>query len=522
MPNNSPYPGYDFEKEQNIPFDEKMKRYFFSRENDIEAIKYRLRKNRVVILISKPQMGKTSILKAGVIPALQDGFMANFRNKWLTPYISIVGNPYKSLAAQLVKPNLLYTKTMKPEFEQILQKDLQSSIYSLGYICEEAENLEEHNLLVTIDDFDQLFENDQDPKLGLSFLETLYEASQSNNIPFSFIISLTLDGTAFRFIQRDFPELISSNSYFLHRLSEAGLMDAIIKPLKKDGVGVDDGLWRRLVEDLYFDEQQLPKLQKSMALTWKEWKRSKKGDTISYKDFSKTIGKKLFLSTEKKEKATVKKEKAISPAQANFNNLQNEAEKIYRLLDDHEKAIITKVFKSITRYQEEDQVVLEHASSMGDIVKIINVERQEILNTIEFFGNDILSLELISDKLSISDVSFLSEWDRIKTWAMEEYKDSQTYLALCEAASKHFREGIALQDIWSSHEFKKHKQWLINEKRFSKEWGLQYSKDFELAVDFIEKGASLNIPQPNTYKQQTTKTSQTPKRKKIVIKRKGM
>ncbi len=62
-----PYPGL-------FPFGEQDKEYFFGRKKDIARLRELIENNVLTVVFGKSGMGKTSLLRAGLIPGLRDGY----------------------------------------------------------------------------------------------------------------------------------------------------------------------------------------------------------------------------------------------------------------------------------------------------------------------------------------------------------------------------------------------------------------------------------------------------------------
>ncbi len=79
------------------PYDSKTRDVFFGRDNDVEKIFNCLMKNRYVIITGESGAGKTSLLKAGIIPALNEfNLEPIYLDKYQRP-ISIILNRLKKL-----------------------------------------------------------------------------------------------------------------------------------------------------------------------------------------------------------------------------------------------------------------------------------------------------------------------------------------------------------------------------------------------------------------------------------------
>ena len=73
----NPYPGFYNGFHRSYEFEESD--LFFGRDNDLKNLKIRFRKDKFVSVLSSPKSGKTSFLKAGLIPDLYKSNFINFK-----------------------------------------------------------------------------------------------------------------------------------------------------------------------------------------------------------------------------------------------------------------------------------------------------------------------------------------------------------------------------------------------------------------------------------------------------------
>lgn len=109
----SPYPGLR-------SFTPLEARVFFGRRSDVEAVRQRLKTNRMVMVLGGSGSGKSSLVRAGVLPHLNGvGRIAGRGGAWywceLRPEQSPIRNFIEALAKQVVDPLLEAIRTLVPE-----------------------------------------------------------------------------------------------------------------------------------------------------------------------------------------------------------------------------------------------------------------------------------------------------------------------------------------------------------------------------------------------------------------------
>jgi len=91
----NPYPGLR-------PYEQKDHPFFFGREKNINELARLLRQNRFLSIIGSSGSGKSSLIKAGLIPRLQKGLMTNDEAFWNICVFRPEGNPMNSLINSLI------------------------------------------------------------------------------------------------------------------------------------------------------------------------------------------------------------------------------------------------------------------------------------------------------------------------------------------------------------------------------------------------------------------------------------
>src|ERR1700720_74543 len=90
----APYPGLR-------PFRYEESDIFFGRERQTDQLLARLEVNRFLAITGPSGCGKSSLIKAGMIPALQAGFMALVGSRWRICQLRPGAQPFRRLARAL-------------------------------------------------------------------------------------------------------------------------------------------------------------------------------------------------------------------------------------------------------------------------------------------------------------------------------------------------------------------------------------------------------------------------------------
>ena len=99
-PSIHPFPGLR-------PFEANEDHLFFGREGQSEEILRRLRQRRILAVVGSSGSGKSSLIRAGLLPYLHGGFLADGGSHWRIAMFRPGGNPIGNLAAALNDPAVL-------------------------------------------------------------------------------------------------------------------------------------------------------------------------------------------------------------------------------------------------------------------------------------------------------------------------------------------------------------------------------------------------------------------------------
>ena len=95
---SSPYPGLR-------PFHRDEAHIFFGREEQTDELQRRLNETRFLAVVGPSGCGKSSLVRAGMIAALETGFMVPAGPRWRFVVMRPGSHPMRRLAATLIEEN---------------------------------------------------------------------------------------------------------------------------------------------------------------------------------------------------------------------------------------------------------------------------------------------------------------------------------------------------------------------------------------------------------------------------------
>lgn len=235
---------------------------FFGREGLVASLVDQLDRDRVLFVVGPSGSGKSSLVRAGLIPAVQGGAIAG-SDQWPVALFSPRSNPTAELSYHL-------RRMADGANGSGGAPDPVSSIIA----TDEARRLTDSicgvrgGLLMVIDQFEELFTLSQrrDQEAFIELLAAVVDPAASR---VRAVLAMRAD---FYGICATFPWLarrITANQMLVGPMSRADLHRAIEQPAVAAGFHLEDGLVDAVLEDAGSEPAALPLVSHAMAETWR-------------------------------------------------------------------------------------------------------------------------------------------------------------------------------------------------------------------------------------------------------------
>ena len=450
----NPYPGLR-------AFDIAESHLFFGRDAQVAELVGRLERNRFLSVIGVSGSGKSSLVRAGLIPALERGGVWEAGRRWRRVVTQPAGAPFESLTTDLEKAGLDGSR-------------LRESSQSLTQIARQLPP--DETLLVVVDQFEELFRykstatttegtrltRDREASEAAEFVQLLLEASRQHP-PVYIVITMRSDylGDCAEF--RDLPETLNECQYLIPRMTRQQRQEAIELPLGR--VGIAPSLVQRLLNDAGDEPDQLPILQHSLMRTWNQWRASDPQQTrpIQLSDYESIGGFEEALNRHAEE-----------------------------LLAAVPKDIAACVFKRLTARGRDNRERRDPATlqELWDVCGASSAEqRKQVVDVIDRFrGGDATFLRPRSGEITpdtyvdITHESLIRLWKTLRDeWAPAEQLSVRTLLGVAERA-RDWTDNRA--EPLTGRDFYRVSDW-DRRRNKTRAWALHYID--EPAADAVEK-----------------------------------
>lgn len=272
------------------PFKETESHLFFGRETQRNQLLSRLQRSRFLAIVGTSGTGKSSLVYAGLIPALRSAYLPGARARWRIVSFNPGDDPLGCLERELAAV---------PQLGPVSRIELCQSALALARKLRESiargDWTADTNLLIHVDQFEELFRlpsshpgswwDERD-----AFVKLLLEASDASDLPLYVVLTMRSEYLGDCATFRGLPEAINEGQFLVPRMTREHWRMAIEQPVRLAGDRISPQLVQRLLNDVASlrrpatgsrdgdsDDQsdELPLLQHALRRTWQEfnWRR---------------------------------------------------------------------------------------------------------------------------------------------------------------------------------------------------------------------------------------------------------
>jgi WD40 repeat protein len=240
------------------PFAAEHASVFFGRDDDIAALTRRVRSQQVVVVVGPSGVGKSSLVQAGLIPALGDS--------WSVVLVRPGQDPWLRLAASLLRAQYgIGANVTRAACEEEIVRLREGGLESVA----EFMRSQDRRLLVVVDQFEEALTGDGDPDPAL--LDLLLP--QVERLPRTARVVLTLRSDYQPILQSipGFHPRLNDRLYLLSPLTRQQMSDAVERPAAARSVLFEPGLTNQIVVDAA--DGALPVLEFTLTKLWQAQRR---------------------------------------------------------------------------------------------------------------------------------------------------------------------------------------------------------------------------------------------------------
>jgi len=457
---SNPFPGLR-------PFDETDDDLFFGRDAQVDDLVGRLRRRRFIAVVGTSGSGKSSLVRAGLFPALHGGFMAGAGSRWFVATLRPGSAPVANLARALDAAGVLGSSDAPEDVRTGLARAaLDRGTLGLVELLRESNVNPNQNVLILVDQFEEIFRFQQDnPNEATAFVKLLLAAAASDEVSVYVIVTMRSDflGDCAQF--QNLPETINDGLFLVPRMDWDQLRHAIEGPVQVTGAEIAPNLVTRLLNDLGDNPDQLPVLQHALMRTWDLRPDTGTNIVLSLDDYARTGGLENALS------------------------LHGDA--ILATLGERDRVVAEKLFKCLTELGSDNRGI-RRPTRLGEAGAIVGASFAEMSRVVEAFRAPECSFltpptgALTENTvIDIAHEGLMRIWKPLAAWVDEEALSAQQYRRVATAANLHAAGQAAL---WRDPDLQNAENWRA-EVAPTAAWARQVDPrlDFARAMDFLDR-----------------------------------
>lgn len=416
---------------------------FFGREDCINAMVDRLAATRFLAVLGSSGTGKSSLVRTGLLDALELGVMSGTGSAWRVVDFRPGGAPLLNLARGLAGAKIDTTAGPKAGGNErddeaaLLRAFLLRGPRSIAEWCGDGHLPSNTNLLLLVDQFEELFryQDYAGREEAEAFTALLLESARQRQFPIYVALTMRSEYLGACALVDGLAEAISAGLFLIPRMMREQCRAAIVGPAAVCGFKIADALVSRLLNDLAafapFDDRgrrdqldriarradQLPLLQYCLNRMWvRAQQTANDGPILLTVDDYERIGQ-------------------LGGA------INAHADEILHALGDKRQPAAEAVFRALTDGSSVTDAV-RRPTRFAELVAFCNGDEAGVRAVVDAFrasGCDFLVPELnpgnpkpVTDDtiIDISHESLIRQWQRLSEWVEAEAHDRRQWQRL--------------------------------------------------------------------------------------------
>ncbi|MFN0051815.1 MAG: AAA family ATPase [Planctomycetales bacterium] len=462
---NTPYPGLR-------PFRRDEADIFFGRDEQVDQLLTRLEQRRFLAVVGVSGCGKSSLVRAGMLSALERGFLSAAGPRWQVAEMRPGNHPLSNLAQALLASGRLGGDWRdRPDARSFLLAALRRGPLGLVELLRESPDSPPANLLLLVDQFEEIFRFHRhgDPNEATAFVDLLLASAEQTSLPVYVTITMRSDFLGDCSIFTGLPEAINAGEFLIPRLTRAQCRAAIVGPAAAFGATVDEALVTRILNDTGTDPDQLPLIQHALMRMWNrgsagaEGGQGSEGRRLTVEDYESVGGLREALS--------------------------NHADELYAGLDSRQQRIAEVLMRSLSE-RGSDQRDTRRPVPLRTVAAVAREIPESVARVVEVFRQTDCSFltppvgvpieaETILD---IGHESLIRQWKRMSDWVQAEADSASIYRRLTETAQL-WKTGQAA--LWTTPDLENALSWRLREEP-NAPWAQRYGGHFEESMAFLD------------------------------------
>lgn len=400
---------------------------FFGRSSVITRLVQRIGDGLgLITLVGASGSGKSSIVRAGLIPALRKRSLPD-SDQWLIATMVPGSHPFVELETALLRSSLDAPSSLKDQLTDTRTGILRAVLRVLPD--------ENSRLILVIDQLEELFTLTQDQDDATRFLEGLVEAISDPKGRVVVVATLRADFYAQILGASSFGTAMGDGVINIVPLLPDELEEAALRPAELAGATIEPSLLGALISDVLGRPGSLPLFQ--YALT-DLYEHAADGRLIleNYREMGGLTG-----------------------------SLTNRAETLYEALTASEKHAAQQLFLRLVTIAEGDEWGRRRANAAELLsLNIDTLDLQKVADS--FVTHRLLTVDRDPTSgdptIEVAHEALLTEWDRLQNWISDARQDLRKYAAFSTAVTEWQAADRHEDYLWTGRRLADYETWAAN------------------------------------------------------------
>ena len=410
-----------------LAFDEDDADRFFGRDRLVDELVDRLDdrspSGRMLAVIGASGSGKSSVVRAGLIPAVRSGRIRG-SDSWFTTSMSPGTHPFEALETALLRVAVNPPASLLDQ----LQGDARGILRGLRRILVG----DDETVLLVIDQFEELFTLCASEPIRQRFLEALTTAVTEPSSPLRLVITLRADFYDHPLRYPGFAQLIKHQGVTVTPLAADELEQAILDPAARAGLQFEPGLVAEIVADVSSQRGALPLMQYTLSELYE------------------------------RRIAGVMSQEAYREIGGLLGALGRRADDLYLEVGPGEQTAIRHLFARLVTLGEgsEDTRRRVRRSELGDSDSMAAVIARYGDARLLTFDRDAATRE---PTVEVAHEALIREWPRLRSWLDENRTRLRLHRHMTESAGAWEAGGRDDGDLYRGARLQAIEEWAVNE-----------------------------------------------------------
>jgi len=397
---------------------------FFGREELVARLVEHLGRDNLLIVVGASGCGKSSLVRAGLVPALAASKPLDSCDqaaqctgspecRILTP----TGHPLQSLALALST-----TGSVLPAAALVDDMGADSRSLSL-YLARREAGIDgvraSTRTLLVVDQFEEVFTLCQDEAERTAFIVNLMRAAVGDGEPrpglLTLVIALRADFYGHCAAYPSLRRALETSQHYIGEMNAAELRLCIEGPLEVGRWQVEPGLVDLLVRDVGSEPGALPLLSHALLETW----RARSGRMLTLEGYAATGGVRGAIA--------------------------RTADSVYDRLSDEKRAVARRIFLRLVAFGDGIQ---ESRRRVARDQLAPDVEGRHLVESVLQSLAAARLITLGKDQVELAHEALIREWPVLHGWLAEDRENLQLHRRLAEAAAAWETSGREAADLY--------------------------------------------------------------------------